>query len=43
MIESWTGNPTPLLSCVSVAPLARVMRTLKAEMEDLADNEEENE
>ncbi len=43
MIESWTGNPTPLLSCISVAPPTRVTSTLKAEMEVLECKEEENE
>lgn len=43
MIESWTGNPAPLLSCISVAPPTRVMSTLKVEMEVLECKEVEKE
>jgi hypothetical protein len=36
MTESWTGNPLPLLSYVSVAPPVYVTTTVKDEIEVLA-------
>lgn len=33
MTESWTGNPAPLLSNVSVGPVVEVMSTLKDDID----------
>lgn len=42
MIVSWTGYPAPLLLYSSVPPPTSVIRTLKAEIEELDGIEAEN-